>query len=61
MVIIIIQASILRGECAMGVQGTGSVNSGREISMRKLRRHPRISLKTFHGEIAGKSVSAEGE
>ena len=44
----------------MGVQGKGSRYAENDIYMRKLRRHPRISLKTFHGEIAGKTRICRG-
>jgi hypothetical protein len=44
----------------MGVQGAGSGHVEKEIPMRKLRRHPRVGLKTFHGEIAAENRVCRG-
>lgn len=44
----------------MGGQGTERIHIEEGISMRKQRRHPRVSLKTFHGEVAGRKRICRG-
>ena len=44
----------------MGLQEIGNAYAKKEVKMRKLRRHPRVSLRTFQGEVAGKKGVCRG-
>ena len=44
----------------METKGNGKGTGEHEISMRKLRRHPRVELKTFHGDVADKKRICRG-
>lgn len=43
--------SISSGGTAMETKGKGSGDVDPDINMRKMRRHPRIKLNTFHGDV----------